>query len=98
MYSHVDYNGPAEVFLISRAWFDNFKEYIQYSSVKGSHVNERDYMESLIEDHLTKKNPGKIINAGLLKSFDKYIRIDDETDSANFVLKRRVANMENVEF
>ena len=45
-----------------------------------------------------KKKPGKIINAGMLKDFDKYIRTDDENDSSNFVMKRRLANNEDISF
>ena len=37
-------------------------------------------MQELTEEHIDKNNPGKIINVGLLKQFDKYIRTDDASD------------------
>ena len=86
------YDAPSEVFLVTRQWFDDFKVYIQYSSIKSYHFDEQEYLQNLTEEHMKTMNPGKIINAGILKSFEKYIRTDDIEDSSNFVLKRKIAN------
>ena len=92
------YDAPSEVFLVTRQWFEDFKVYIQYSSIKSYHFDEQEYLQNLTEEHMKTMNPGKIINAGILKSFEKYIRTDDIEDSSNFVLKRKIANQEGIEY
>ena len=40
-------------------------------------------------------HPGKIPNEKLLKNFNKYIRIDDHSDSSNFVIKGKMKEPDN---
>ena len=47
------------------------------------------YLTKLTVEHLDSKHPGPIANEKLLKDFSKYIRIDDESDSSNFVIRNR---------
>lgn len=44
-------------------------------------------MAQYTEEHLTNTYPGEINNNELLKDFNKYIRVDDEDDTSNYVVK-----------
>jgi hypothetical protein len=45
------------------------------------------YLAKLTVLHMDTAHPGRITNEKLLKDFSKYLRIEDPTDSSNYVIR-----------
>lgn len=78
----------SDKYVVSKEWLKRFKVFVMYKDIKRWSFERNAYLAKLTVEHMDTMHPGPISNASLLKDPSKYIRVDDPTDSSNFVIRK----------
>lgn len=69
------------MYIVATKWYKQWKVFSKYKEVK------RRYQPDYSLNHLQSSFPGRVANELILKSFDSYLREDNEEDQTNFIIK-----------
>jgi DUSP domain len=76
-------------YVIQKEWLKRFKEYVRYKDIKRYSFERSVYLAKLTVEHLDTTHPGPISNEKLLKDPASYVRVDDPSDTSNYVIRKR---------